>query len=410
MNTELFHLPRHRAFSAWRARRLAAAKSELGILDAELLSPAVAIELSEGCSLGCWFCAFAPRPLRGVLDHASERPLFLAMARACLEIIGPDIAPIMLLYHGSEPYDNPNYLDYLRDLEALTGHKVFTSTAVVEDADWVDALLDFYADDARSNLRLNMLSTDSLDWLHRHYSPEALAGVDLAMRVKNTGFAFANSGRLLKQAQGQRDRRDLGPEEPDLPRPVAQSSIACLTGVKINPLRRDMQLLAPCHACRRWPLGYRVFDHIHFEGAHDFAAALEHLLTRATSDSPPRARPLRFRDDLRYRPTDGGFDLISPRQTHHFSGEEPVARLGALIAAGTRSARAVQQALMDRGLNPLMAAAIVRGLFDGGFFDECRAGNDSHHASFTHANHLSRTARVLRQPPTVGRKRSLALQ
>ncbi|WP_040855632.1 hypothetical protein [Thiorhodovibrio frisius] len=363
--------PRHRAFSAWRARRLAAAKSELGILDADLLSPAVAIELCDGCSLRCWFCALAPQPLRAVLDHATERDLFRAIVQGCLAVIGAEIAPITLLYHGTEPHDNPHYLDYLRDFEALTGSKVFTSTAVVEDAHWVAGLLRFYGDEAASNLRFNLLSTKSLCWLQRNFPPRALAGVELAIRIEGTGFAFASSGRLLKQSQGGRDLRDLGPDDDPRAASVAQSSIACLNGVKINPPRREIQLIAPCHACRRWPLGYRVFDQAHFHDARDFSAVLTQLLARATSPAPPPEHPLRFRDDLRYRATAGGFDLISPRQIHHFSGAGPAARIGALVADGNRSARDVQRVLIrDQGLNPLMAAALIQGLFDDGFIDE----------------------------------------
>jgi len=97
-------------FNAWRKRRVAAARSELGFFGAMIDHPAFAYELSEGCSMGCWFCSFAPQKLSGVFDYNAGRGDALRIARHCVDIFGKETAGSALPYYRTEPHDNPNYV------------------------------------------------------------------------------------------------------------------------------------------------------------------------------------------------------------------------------------------------------------------------------------------------------------
>ena len=49
---------------------------------------------------------------------------------------------------------------------------------------------------------------------------------------------------------------------------------------------------------------------------------------------PPQGAYERFRDGLVYKPTEDGFDLISPNQMHHFAGKDVYGVLGSFAARG----------------------------------------------------------------------------
>lgn len=380
--------------TAWRERRAAAVLSELGVAVQGSAAPVAAIELSDGCSRGCWFCAFAAQRLRRVADYKSHGAEFRSLVRDCLELMGPEAAPLITLYHDTEPHDNPHYIDFMEDYRRIAGAVPFTSTAVGHDPAWVHRLLAFYADTPGTNLRINVLSAHTLHSLHDRYSPDALAHVELAMKIREIGSPLVASGRILE------DRPDSGdmsqctdlrfvPDgaDPRVVRP-SQGSIACLTGFKINLVTRVVELLAPCQAGPRWPRGYRILDRAVFTDARDFRGVLRRMMDRAMPPSPRLDRTLKFRDDLVYRPRTDGFALVSPRQIHHLEGTAPNRGsgnesgrgigasmpefLGEHIAAGVTGWDRLQELLASRyGLHPLLASAAIRKLFDAGLLDEC---------------------------------------
>lgn len=390
--------PAHIVFSgnpgltAWRERRAAAVLSELGVAVRDLAAPVAAIELSDGCSRGCWFCAFAVQRLRKAARYTSHGPVFRRLVQDCLELFGPEAASLITLYHDTEPHDTSDYIDFMADYRRIAGVAPFTSTVVGGDAAWVDRLLAFYADTPGTNLRINVLSTDTLHCLHDRYSPQALAHVELAMKIKEIGSPLVASGRILEHSPDQAratqctDLRFL-PEGVD-PRTVrpSQGSIACLTGFRINLVTGVVELLAPCQAGQKWPNGYRILDRAVCTNALDFRGILQAMMDRAMPSLPRPDRTLKFRDDLVHRPRPHGFDLVSPRQIHHLeeaalndacekydrSGASMVSFLGQCIAAGATTWGGLQKMLSAQfGLHPLLASAAIRKLLDAGLLDEC---------------------------------------
>jgi hypothetical protein len=390
--------PAHIVFSgnpgltAWRERRAAAVLSELGVAVRDLAAPVAAIELSDGCSRGCWFCAFAVKRLRKTARYTSHGQAFRGLVQDCLELFGPEAASLITLYHDTEPHDTPGYIDFMEDYRRIAGVTPFTSTVVGGDTAWVDRLLAFYADTPGTNLRINVLSTDTLHCLHDRYSPQALAHVELAMKIREIGSPLVASGRILEhspdlaRATQCTDLRAL-PEGVD-PRTVrpSQGSIACLTGFKINLVTGVVELLAPCHAGPRWPNGYRILDRAVCTNPRDFRGVLQRMTDRAMPALPRPDMTMKFRDDLVHRPRPHGFDLISPRQIHHLEGamlndaggnhDQPgasmVSFLGECIATGATTWGRLQKILTAQfGLHPLFASAAIRKLFDAGLLDEC---------------------------------------
>lgn len=354
-------------FDAWRRRRVAQVKSELGSFGMIISHAVFCYELSRGCSAGCWFCAFAAKPLAGVFQYTPEnRRLFMDVARAGRNLLG-NMSNCALAYYGTEPSDNPHYVDFLRDLQETTGAILNTSTAKPEaDPAWTRRLLEFYGHRFANSPRFSVLSTKALRQIHRTFSPQELRDTELLLQMRCTPMQKARSGRTLKA----NDSRLGGKARPD----GVQGSISCLSGFLVNMVDRSIRLVSPCQASERWPLGYRVYGEAGFEDAASYRRALEVLIAEHIPDSvTPRTR-LAFRDDLCVTPTAGGIVLTSPRQEHTIDGAPWAASLGRHIAAGDRSLAEISQAMAADGVSPLAVAATVHQLFSQGLLDETHGG------------------------------------
>jgi len=356
------------AFADWRMRRVQSARSELGIYGYNISHPVLSFELSDGCSVGCWFCGFAARKLTKNLDYSTQKEYFRDIVRACVDIFGAEQTGRTMLYCGTEPHDNPHYFDFLRDYTDICDFAPFTSTAVGTDAPWLRQLMAFYKErNFIASIRISVLSKAALFKIHELYSPEELLDIDLLMQMKEHLRPKVASGRVLKDEDGLRGRQD---GEYLTGGAVPQGTIECMSGFMVNLVTRTIQLISPCYSSTKWPLGYRVFDAASFTDADDFHREIERLIDRNMPTSPRADMPMRFRDDLRYRPTDEGFDLISPNQVHHFRGKEPHRFLGDAISQQTLTYKELIEEMVKNQFNLITAVAMVKSLFDNGLLDE----------------------------------------
>ena len=366
LRKRVFRVPASPAFDSWRMRRIKATRSELGLFGHYLDHPILAFELGDGCSIGCWFCAFSARKLSRNLDYRQDAGLFRGVLETCVDLFGRDQSSMALLYYGTEPHDNPGYLDFLRDFESITGGPSCTSTAVGTDPQWIRSLIAYYRGGGHPWPRISVLTATALRRIHDLYSPEELRDVELLIQTRDHRRPKVTGGRILQEQEGLRSRADGR----YLDSAVPQGSIACVSGFLSNLVNRTVQLVSPCYTSATWPYGYRVFDAEVFADAADFRRAVAALVERNMQAVPALERTARFRDDLRYRTTAAGFDLVSPNQIHHLTGQT-YAQLGALLAAGDLTFDEVYEAMLARhGTTPMVSVAVVQKLFDDGLLDE----------------------------------------
>jgi radical SAM family RiPP maturation amino acid epimerase len=359
-------VPGCQPLDAWRWRRVLAARSELGYFGYVIDHPILAFELSEGCSVGCWFCAFSTQKLTKILDYEKEGDFFRGVAASCVSLFGT-AAALALPYYGTEPHDNPRYLDFVKDYKKITGYAACTSTAVPLDAEWLRSLICFYREENLPWPRLSVLTKDMMYKIHETYTPDELRDVELLMQMRENERPKISSGRILEEREGMRGR-EAGAYLDGI---VPQGSISCVSGFLINMVRRDIQIVSPCYSSEKWEKGYRVYDRAEFKDAGDFPDVMRAMIGRNMPLCPPQEAYARFRDDLVYKPAEDGFDLVSPNQVHHFTGRDTYSALGGLIARGDLTYDQIDDALAETGgVNPLLAGMAVNYLFDGGFMDE----------------------------------------
>jgi radical SAM family RiPP maturation amino acid epimerase len=361
-------------YDAWRKRRVAATKSELGYYGESIDHPVLAIELNVGCSVGCYFCAFDAPRLSDVFDYEvpENRKLFRDVSESFYGVFGP-AAGHCLLYWSTEPNDNPHYIDFMKLYREITGSTVCTSTARWSE-DWIRGLIEFYRPGAHPWPRISVLSRKIMHRLFEWFTPDEFRDIWLLpqqkdgeeMRKKVPG----GRDKMLKILVESEDQRDFG----EVQRPddeVRQGSIACVSGFLVNMIEKTVKLASPCYTTEENRYGYRVFSEATFETAEDFDRAIKDIIERKMVMSPYRTMPMRFRDDLKYRPKEDGFVLLSPTRVHKFGGNEVLRPLGDLLAQGDLDYGQLNARLLEEHcLNPMVVAATIKGLFDKGFLDE----------------------------------------
>lgn len=363
-------IPDNPQIDAWRKRRIASGRSELGYFGYVIDHPILAYELGNGCSVGCWFCAFASNKLIKNFDYSENREVTDRIIQVCIDLFGKEGAGLALPYYGTEPHDNPNYIDFLRQYEKMTGYPLCTSTAFPTDAKWLRELLAFYHDrDCPLPWpRLSVLSKSMLLKIHDLYTPEELVHVELLMQLKDDPRKKVTGGRILEEQSG---LRGLQPEQ-FFEQEVPQGSISCVSGFLINFVKLTIQVVSPCYTTKRWPYGYRVFDETTFKlEAEDFRDTVEKLIERNMPTSFPKTELMQFREDLKYEEAEKGFKLTSPNQVHHFNNAEIHIPLGFLISEGKHTFDDIMDIMQkEHAANPMVLLSVLNSLFDKGFLNE----------------------------------------
>ncbi|KJS16129.1 MAG: hypothetical protein VR69_10535 [Peptococcaceae bacterium BRH_c4b] len=355
-------------FENWRQRRIASVQSELGAFGRHIDHPILAIELSEGCSVQCWFCSFSSKKLQKILDYNQSNDFFRGIAQVCTDIFGGKTAGMALLYYATEPCDNPHYIDYMQDFADITGSYVCTSTAVSTNKKWIDDLLAFYRPKNLPWPRLSVLSTKMLNKIHDQHSPYELRDVSMIMQMKDSERPKVPGGRIFEEKGDMRERDSTN----YLQNVIPQGSIACVTGFYINLVRKDIKLVSPCFTSEKWPYGYRVFDEASFDTVEDFHSTVLEMIDNMPQ-KPPANMPLRLRDDIICRPLANGFDLVSPNQIHHFHNKSVFHVLGELLMNTPVSYQDASDILVDKYRQDLFAVhAVLKHLFNNGFLDEVK--------------------------------------
>ena len=161
-------------YTAWRLRRVAAVRNELGWFGWSLDHPCHAVEMAVGCSVQCYFCAFDAGKLQTVFDlsRPENRELVRAVATGMIRVLGWPAGHGML-YWSTEPHDNPHYVKLLGLWEESTGAMLCTATARA-GVDWVRELIDYYSTGPVPWPRISVLSRGMLRRLHAAFSPMEL--------------------------------------------------------------------------------------------------------------------------------------------------------------------------------------------------------------------------------------------
>lgn len=348
-------------FKAWRERQMARCAGQLKKFNHQsLIHAPVAFELSQGCSVGCWFCAMSAGRLEAVWAYT---PANASLWRDVLKVVGETLGPAAgagACFWATDPLDNPDYEQFCEDFYTILGMFPQTTTAQpLKDPARTRALLRLSLEKGSPLNRFSILSLKMLDRLHAEFSAEELALVDLVLQNKEgTGVVKFEAGRV-------RDHLKLNKAPTHR---LTPGTSACVSGFLLNMVKRRVKLITPSPASDRWPSGYAILAEAGFANAQELKARMEMMIAAHMPSAPHPTDPVQFRPDLTYTPLPDyqGFRLSTAYQSHTFRGDASLAQVGEMIRGGDKTAAELEFLLEICGVPAAQTRRWLQQLFKQG--------------------------------------------
>lgn len=353
-------------FNGWRKRQVERVNIEFGTSRADSIThPIFSFELSKGCSVGCWFCALGAESFKGHYERTPKNVLLWRNILSTAVNLFGSAAQASACYWATEPFDNPNYLDFIQDYCEIVGLvPQTTSAAPTRDLVWTRRLMEMHKLYPSVPSRFSIVNSRILRDLHANFSPEELLCYELIMQLKGSSYGKARAGKTLKKVKSENTtHKGLHVDE-------GSSSIACLSGYIVNMMDGTIQLVSPSLANERWPLGYRIHASGTFTNAQDFGDFIERSISEHMPAGLPPDQAVAYRDGLVYQPRENGFLLSSDFAAQSFTGFGFVSKLGDMVAEGKYKPAQIIGDLVDDGADIFGVRGTVEDLFNKGFLED----------------------------------------
>ena len=355
----------------WRARHLSRTRSEA--LSAEDLShfPLLSFELSQGCSVQCWFCALDPEKLKSYFAYTSEhRTLWRDVLRHSWDLFGAGCQST-ICYHGTDPTDNPDFFRFQDDVIEIFGVLPQVTTAQpLRDLEWTRTLLRYQQQHPLSHHRFSVLTLGLLRRIHQTFTPEELLDVTLVMQHREALNRKVECGRAVSRPDRIAAELQFRASE-QLPQPVdMQTTCECTCGYLVNMVTGRIQLISPATPSARAPLGYATHAEGTFRTGDEFRAFLERTVALHMRERLAPEDQVRLWDDVQYERLEDGFRLTSRYRMQTVRGGPHHARLGDLIHEGTHTTAEITDELMQAGMPVLDAVACLDRVYQVGVVAE----------------------------------------
>lgn len=358
--------PSDARLAAWRRRQVNRSTGELGAVRASAIVHApVSIELSKGCTVGCWFCGVAaPR-----FDHnwpytPENAKLWHEVLEVLRDILGPAAAE-GFLYWATDPLDNPDYERFLTGFHTVLGRCPQTTTAIAhKDVARTRRLLELTQSLGTWIDRFSITSLKFLHTVHETFTPEEMLRIECVPQNREASATNrkSNAGRAREFS----DRRSG-----ELVSAETSSTIACVSGFLFNMVDKSVKLITPCNASSRWPLGYWIVAEGTFGTAGELRALLETMIARHCRKYLRAADTVRLRPDLRVA-VEGDRVVLSALGATSTIGPLPDASsLASVLTEGTHEVTEIAVSRLDRyGIPPDATMTLLDELFRQGVLDE----------------------------------------
>ena len=368
-------VPADARWRAWRARQINRTLGHLGPRGHDgIIHAPFAIELSDGCSVGCWFCGVSAGRKRADFLYTPEHAgLWRDVLGVLRDLAGPGAAATGFCYWATDPLDNPDYERFCVDVAEICGRFPQTTTAQAQrDVERTRRLLRLSIEHGCTINRFSVLTLRAFDTLMGAFSAEELLHCEIVSQNPEAVHVPSNAGRALGSPRLGRLAREHGVDPAEFSR--VPGTIACVSGFLLNMVRRTVRLITPCPSDATWPDGYWTYEEARFEDASGLRAVLEGMVARHMRATLRAGDAGRFRRDLRYEPAVDGFRLHGYGAVTTVTGGGALRALGDALAAGHRTVGEIAVALEDALDRPAATTmATLNRLFDDGVLDEAPA-------------------------------------
>lgn len=346
-------------FDAWRNRQMARCDNEVGDTKSVIIHSLLALELSSGCSVGCWFCGLKSSSFDGYYKATPKNLCIWKDILSTFKNILGDGVQTGFCYWGTEPTDNPDYLKLIQAYSDVIGVLPQTTTAQpTKDIEWTRKLIQLYDFKRFVPARFSVLSQKVLTRIHKEFTARELLLVDLIQQHQDAVTIKANAGRFMEQDQ----------VSPDGDEAETTGTIACVSGFLVNMKKQSIELVSPCRASKRWPTGYRVHKRGRFASAKDISDFIQDASCELMPAYLTENRIIRFRSDLKFESLDNGFCLKNECSTVRFCGDFHKL-LGEMAAKGSFSTGDIMSALSQEA-DFFSVTRALQLLYEKGLLDD----------------------------------------
>jgi radical SAM family RiPP maturation amino acid epimerase len=348
---------RNAGFDAWRLRQIERLRGELGANANGIMHPAIAFELSEGCSVGCWFCGISAEKFRGHWPYSSNQHAWRAILGHTVDFLGA-AAGTGFCYWATDPSDNPDYPDFILDFYKATGSMPQTTTAApLKNIDLTRQVMALYNQYRTVTNRFSILNRKILQRVHEAFTADELLGVELVIQAQDSHGTKSLAGRAMEKAGKKKEKL------------LSDSTIACVSGFLVNlPLGR-VQVVTPTRATPEVPNGYYILGERFFKTPDEYALALhelgaEHMVADLKANDRLTVRP-----DFHVDDSAESLTLTDNLWSHSING--PLAQmLRQTHQSGPIRVSDVVGHIAQRGGNVLGGIASLEKLFARGVIQE----------------------------------------
>lgn len=218
----------------------------------QIVHSPLCVELTKGCSVGCWFCGISADSFEGSSVYTEKEKVFRAILQDSSKISG-HLNLLSFLYWATDPLDCPDYIKYLEAFVEEFGFYPQTTTAqAAKYPDQARKIIEISNSNGHGTVnRFSILSKGAMYKVMKEFTPLELANTLMVMQQPSSITKKANAGRASED-------NDV---EDDIDREQAyqQSTIACVSGFQINLKTGLCSLISPCEADDEFKDGFITY-------------------------------------------------------------------------------------------------------------------------------------------------------
>ncbi len=331
------------AYRKWRERQLQRCMFHMGPGRAYMsLHLPFAVELSQGCSVGCWFCGLSAESLEGHW-RAGKRNLvqWREVMEATRELFG-GYGRRGFLYYATDPLDNPDYETFGREFAAVHGRwPPLTSAVPLRNIERTRRVLEESRRALSFRQRFSILTLRAMNDMHREFDAEELLDVVLVPLNKESFLGLAIAGRVLNKI-GRMDERIRDEQEKvryaahrrglDDNSILVHNTISCVSGFLIQMVPKIVQLQTPANATPELPNGHLVLEEAQFRDAAHLRELMQGMVERHMPLFPPADVPLLLQPEIALEDQeDGALRFFSQGHEQKIHSRAGAASLRALV-------------------------------------------------------------------------------
>lgn len=343
-------------FNAWRSRQIHRCISQLGNHGKEFPHPIFTFELSLGCKVQCPFCGLNVGKFKQSFERNSKNTqLWREVLEAAVDMFGT-ASQTSVCYLRTEPFDNPAYLEFLKDFKDIIGELPQTTTAVpLRDIKVTKELLRLQNGFYSMQNRFSVLTTQMLRRIHNGFTPMELINVKLLMYHMPQLLKKARSGRIFVK-----DDNEL----------MDETTIVCLAGFVVNMVEKTVELISPCPASERFPLGYRLHFKGKFQDANGFRACIEKAVSNCMPEYIENDKIVALRGDVKYEGSPEGIRFLSKFNKSTFSGKTFLWEMGDMVSTRQYTPGQIIGRLIENNADFFEVTGTLQSIFDRGLLDD----------------------------------------